>query len=72
LPPTGTARRLGLTVRPTELERVVYVLSRKMKASIERRLADIGDGVFTESTVKELMIDLRELARQSSIVGQVF
>ena len=41
-----------------------YVLSRKTKASIEHCLAQVVDGTFAESTIKELMVDLRELARK--------
>lgn len=42
----------------------MFVLSRKTKVSVERRIAEIMEGRFTESAVKELLIDLRELARQ--------
>jgi hypothetical protein len=42
----------------------MYVLSRKVKASIERCLFDIFEGRFAEPTIKELLVDLRELAFQ--------
>lgn len=44
----------------------MYVLSRKTKVSIERGVQTLLSGRFTERDVKELMIDLRELARDSA------
>lgn len=41
----------------------MYVVSRKTRLSVERRLAEIVDGAFSEPAVKDLMVDLRELAR---------
>nr|AGY30868.1 hypothetical protein [uncultured bacterium] len=46
-----------------------YVLSRKAKHSIERSLRKVEDGSFTEREIKELMLDLRELARSHSSIG---
>jgi len=46
-----------------------FVLSRKVKSSVERCLNEITSGSFTETTVKELMIDLRELARSAPQIG---
>ncbi|TXI24289.1 MAG: hypothetical protein E6Q61_05325 [Nitrosomonas sp.] len=46
-----------------------YVLSRKARHSIERNLRKVEDGSFTEREVKELMLDLRELARSHSSIG---
>jgi hypothetical protein len=46
-----------------------YILSRKSKKSIERSLGKIESGNFTEREVKELMLDLRELARSHSSIG---
>jgi len=46
-----------------------YVLSRKSKYSIERGLRKIQDGTFTEREIKELMLDLRELARSNTSIG---
>ena len=41
-----------------------HVGSRKIRASIERCLAELSEGQFGERTVKELLIDLRELGRK--------
>jgi hypothetical protein len=41
---------------------VGYIFSRKIKLSIDRCLSDIYEDRFNEQTVKELLIDLRELA----------
>src|SRR3990167_5927671 len=47
----------------------MHVLSRKTKISVERSVTKIMNGTFTESTIKELIIDLRELARAAPNIG---
>lgn len=46
-----------------------FVLSRKVKSSVERCINEVITGSFTETTIKELMIDLRELARSAPKIG---
>lgn len=47
----------------------MHVLSRKTKVNVERAIGKILSGTFTESTIKELMIDLRELSRDFPRIG---
>lgn len=43
---------------------MVYVLSRKTKIAIARNLKSLIDRTFTEPTVKELLVDLREISKK--------
>jgi hypothetical protein len=47
----------------------MFVLSRKTRLSIQRCVDSLVCGTFSELTIKELMIDLRELARSAPNIG---
>jgi len=42
----------------------MFPLSRKIKIAIERNLKALVDKTYTESTIKELLIDLREIGKR--------
>lgn len=47
----------------------MFIVSRKIFASVRRGVMEIINGTFTESTIKELLMDLRELAKSAPFIG---